>query len=221
VLTQFSWSPLIHQAFTRNQALFVPSPQSSGLFSFLPSLPSSYSKKDDPYSPIEGLLALHIRRGDFEGHCHHFAQWSSSWNGFCLFPGLPDRFDPPQYPPAGQVTAEKTAAYLKRCYPSVQQIVEKVRMVKEENKGLKKVFIMTNGAVEWVEELKDALMSDAGEGEGWEAVFSSRDMKLAWEEKYVAQAVDMLVGQRAQVFVGNGVRVLFLFLLLSLLLELC
>ena len=33
----------------------------------------------------------------------------------------------------------------------------------------------------------------------------SRDVKLSWEQKYVAQAVDMLIGQRAQVLIGNGV----------------
>ena len=35
---------------------------------------------------------------------------------------------------------------------------------------------------------------------------TSRDLYLSWEAKPVAQAVDMLIGQRAQVFIGNGVR---------------
>ncbi|KAG6329204.1 hypothetical protein ID866_9886 [Astraeus odoratus] len=59
---------------------------------------------------------------------------------------------------------------------------------------------MTNGGKEWLEELKAALMKV----KQWDAVVTSRDIKLSWEAKPVAQAVDMFVGQRAQVFIGNG-----------------
>lgn len=69
---------------------------------------------------------------------------------------------------------------------------------------LRKVFIMTNAPREWIQELKEAFQK-VGE---WEYIVSSRDLELNWEQKYVAQAVDMYIGQRAQVFVGNGVSVL-------------
>ena len=68
---------------------------------------------------------------------------------------------------------------------------------------LDRVFVMTNGAPEWVALLKQALAATGH----YKHVASSRDLVLSWEQKYVAQAVDMLVGQRAQVFIGNGVRV--------------
>ena len=67
---------------------------------------------------------------------------------------------------------------------------------------LDRVFVMTNGAPEWVALLKQALAATGH----YKHVASSRDLVLSWEQKYVAQAVDMLVGQRAQVFIGNGVR---------------
>ena len=60
---------------------------------------------------------------------------------------------------------------------------------------------MTNGAPEWVALLKQALAATGH----YKHVASSRDLVLSWEQKYVAQAMDMLVGQRAQVFIGNGV----------------
>ena len=85
---------------------------------------------------------------------------------------------------------------------------------------LKKVYIMTNGNREWLNELKEAIIADARAskspgGSGWEfeweweGVTTSRDLDLGWEEKPVAQALDMYVGQRSQIFVGNGVRFLF------------
>ncbi|KAI0048108.1 hypothetical protein FA95DRAFT_1572095 [Auriscalpium vulgare] len=43
-------------------------------------------------TPLPGLLALHIRRGDYIHHCMHFAHWSSQYN---TFNGFPDRCTPP------------------------------------------------------------------------------------------------------------------------------
>ncbi|KAI0756207.1 hypothetical protein C8Q80DRAFT_15408 [Daedaleopsis nitida] len=39
---------------------------------------------------------------------------------------------------------------------------------------------------------------------GWENIASSRKLSLGWEQQLVAQSVDMLIGQRAQVIIGNG-----------------
>ena len=60
---------------------------------------------------------------------------------------------------------------------------------------------MTNGDEAWLNDLKQALL----EIKTWDSVTSSRDLRLSWEEKPIAQSMDMLVGQRAQVFIGNGV----------------
>ncbi|CCM04333.1 uncharacterized protein FIBRA_06505 [Fibroporia radiculosa] len=62
---------------------------------------------------------------------------------------------------------------------------------------------MTNGPPEWVEEVKAAFRKSTG-GKEWRSVRSSRDLVVSAEQKYVKQAVDMLIGQRAQVFIGNG-----------------
>jgi len=92
------------------------------------------------------------------------------------------------------------------------------------NKLLKRIFIMTNGDRELLQELKQALMDDAerskiSDGETnswefewtWEGVSTSRDLELGWEEKPVSQALDMYIGQRSELFVGNGVSSFFLF----------
>lgn len=74
----------------------------------------------------------------------------------------------------------------------------------EEGKGLRNIFIMTNGSPEWIAELKEALMKDYP----WKQISSSLEMRVTWEQKFTAQAVDMMIGQRADVFIGNGVSAL-------------
>ncbi len=92
---------------------------------------------------------------------------------------------------------------MQRCYPTIDQIVEKIDEIRKSpaGKGLKDVYVMTNGKREWVQELKAHLRSMGG----WNKIASSRDMVINDEQKEVAQAVDMMIGERAQVIIGNGV----------------
>jgi hypothetical protein len=79
---------------------------------------------------------------------------------------------------------------------------------------VKKVYIMSNGKADWLEGIKKELMEDAEQSAhshewefvwSWEDIGHSRDIIAGWEEKRVLQLVDMYVGQRAELFVGNGV----------------
>ncbi|KAH7908997.1 hypothetical protein BJ138DRAFT_1156325 [Hygrophoropsis aurantiaca] len=218
VLTKFSWSPLILNTFAENGHLFTSGPVRNR---FLPPLFKSSVQANGSLSlhnveplltplqadPIPGLLVLHIRRGDFAGHCTHLANWSADWNGFNAFPELVDKFDRPTDGGWGETSEKNMDMYLRRCFPTIDQIVERVaevfedqRRVYSDDKELKKIYIMTNGDKKWLAELGTALMRI----KKWDSVASSRDLQLSWEAKPVAQAVDMLIGQRAQVFIGNG-----------------
>jgi len=159
--------------------------------------------------PVPELLALHIRRGDFADHCLHLGKWSSDFNGFNQFSALPDKWKVPTDITWGNTTEANMKMYLRACFPSIEEIVEKVqdvladqRRIHGSSNELKRVYILTNGDVEWLRQLKKALMKV----KKWDAVTTSRDLKLGWESKPVAQSVDMLIGQRARVFIGNGVR---------------
>ena len=196
VITQSRWSQLIEDGFLANRHLFT---ESSGWVPDILDRPSAY-----PYTPIPGLLALHIRRGDFEGHCLHFAKWSSRMNGLNQFPEMPDKFEPPLAKGWGEYTEEGKEIYLRHCFPDIKQIVQRVEEIRVSpaGQGLKNIFIMTNAKRPWLRDLTQALRKTGG----WGKIASSRDLKLSWEQQYVAQAVDMLIGQRAQVIIGNGVR---------------
>ncbi|KAF9651931.1 hypothetical protein BDM02DRAFT_3110067 [Thelephora ganbajun] len=189
MVTEFRWSSLIIDGFNRNRKLFAP----NGLTTGTPK---------DPYPVISGLLALHIRRGDFEQHCRGLAEWGSTWTGFNQLPELHDHFDPPPRPKEGNVTQAIYDAYTKSCYPSIGEIVQKVVDIRhtEVGKGLTNIYIMTNGKDPWLSELKRALRKTGV----WKQISSSRELRVTREQKFIAQSIDMVVGQRADVLIGNG-----------------
>lgn len=190
MVTEFRWSSLIVDGFNRNQKLFAPNGLSAGT-------------PTKPYPIIPGLLALHIRRGDFEQHCRGLAEWGSTWTGFNQLPDLPDHFDPPPGAKEGNTTQAIYDAYAKSCYPSIEQVVQKVLEIKQTKAGndLSNIYIMTNGKRPWLSSLKNALHRSGN----WNQISSSRELEITWEQKFVAQSIDMAVGQRANVFIGNGV----------------
>ncbi|KAF8496238.1 hypothetical protein F5888DRAFT_1794754 [Russula emetica] len=207
ILTHFSWSPLITAALSANAHFIHPTLSSSTPSSFVPS-------SNTP--PLSGLLALHIRRGDFIEHCEHLTNWSVRFMGFNEFPGLPDRFTPPASSSDSyddhygyDLSPEERALYRTHCFPEIEQIVSRVRDVRASllrTTKLTRVYVLTNGRPEWLRELKDALQEDARRERlnEWEHIGTSRDLRLTGEQKHNSQALDMAVAQRAEVFIGNG-----------------
>lgn len=181
-----------------NRDLFFP--QTSGL-PYLSSI--AYTTNAERYTEIPGLMVIQIRRGDYQTHCRTLAMWSEEFVSVNTFPGLRDPFTVPPHEEYGNNTPENVEIYRKRCLPTFQEIAAKVAEVRASPaaRGVRRLYIMTNGPQEYVRELKDALWILGG----WDMIASSRDLVLNWEQKFVSQAVDMLVAQRAQVLLGNGV----------------
>ncbi|KAF5346661.1 hypothetical protein D9758_013213 [Tetrapyrgos nigripes] len=123
--------------------------------------------------------------------------------------------------------------YRKHCLPSIEEIVDKVARVLKDQEVVKSrtswtVYIMSNAPKGWLDELKDALTfsssissSSPNTNENTKSpnhnqnqnqiqssmkikVHTSRDLKLTRDQKYIAQAVDMYIARRSEVFVGNG-----------------
>lgn len=206
IIRDYAWSPLVASGVTRNFALLHAHSAKDTIahVSRAPSLPDLHPSYESraPGSrdeTIHGLVAVHLRRGDYVRHCPRLAQWGATYMGFNQFPSLPDKFEPPSFSHLKNLDG-RTDYYMEHCWPSVEQIVEKLRAVREEHQGLKRVYVLTNGWGWWVSELRDELRRD-----GWEEVKSSLDVQLDREQKYVSMAIDMAIAERAEVFVGNGV----------------
>ena len=190
-------SAIVKAAVDRNEYLFLPrGPR--------PAHPA-------PRNPYERMLAIHLRRGDYEVHCVGLANWNSTFYSWDLLPFLPDKFIHPSpigYE-AGKNTPEGLAHYQKHCYPNQDQILDKIQKSREEYVQAAKpgeyrlldvIFLLTNDHTSWVEELKVKL-----KGLGWYTVVSTQDLELDQEQKDVGLAVDMDFARKAAVFIGNGV----------------
>jgi hypothetical protein len=157
-------------------------------------------------------MAIHMRRGDYEGQCRHLAKYSSSFYGWNQLPFLLDRFEVP----SGGETPENTEMYMSRCWPTVEQTISKVRRSKEAYiKGharpldsttvLDVIHILSDGDEHWLRDLERGLRND-----GWGTVTIFADLVLDSEQTGVGMAVDMEIARKAAVFIGNGVSCSFI-----------
>lgn len=205
ILSAYTWSPLVQSGVSRNFALLQPL-HPTKLFDL--SAPST----------LTGLVAVHLRRGDYSRHCPRLAEWGSTYMGLNQFPGLPDKFAPPSpsaHAPDGSShpndtwTDDGEAAhtqtteeyYLAHCLPTIPQIVSKLHFLRLTHPSLRRVYVLSNGWPMWLSSLKSALQAD-----GWDDLVSSVDVErnLDAEQGYVSMAVDMAIAEKAEVFVGNG-----------------
>ncbi|KAF7309252.1 hypothetical protein MIND_00295500 [Mycena indigotica] len=185
ILQNFSWSPLIFGEFLANSHHFLPSSFNFTSHTLLAAIL-------DTELPIPGLLVLHVRRGDYEIWCPEAVANGLAFTGFNRFPQLSDKSPAPNA--------------LSRCLPSIQDIANKVRDVVSDQHAaglppLTRVYVMTNAKNDWLASLAEALRAIQIWKDG---IGTSRELSLSWEGRHVSQTVDMVVAQRAEVFVGNG-----------------
>ncbi|CAE6466391.1 unnamed protein product [Rhizoctonia solani] len=169
-----------------------------------------------PYIPkttgtIEGLLGIHIRRGDFRGdlgkdngHCFNLGRWGATYSGWNQLPELHDKYDPPSREgvEGGQYTPAIREYYLKHCLPTVEQVVSRVRELLGDNHArLSHIFIANNAEDEYLADLRRGLVADGWEGSN---IVTSKELELNWQATSVGNAVDMAILSRAEAFIGNG-----------------
>jgi len=158
---------------------------------------------------ISGLVAIHIRRGDYlgeegknNGHCVGLSDWGSSFTGWNQLTQLADKFDPPPRGEGGQNTPEVKEYYLKRCLPTPAQVTARLHALRaEQQTPLVHVFVATNAEPTYLAELRDALAADGWDPKG---IVTSSELELNWQATSANVAVDMAIMSRAEVFVGNG-----------------
>ncbi|KAK7037689.1 hypothetical protein VNI00_010915 [Paramarasmius palmivorus] len=184
-------SPLVNSAIDRNEYLFHPHG---------PRPPHPVVR-----NPWERMMAMHLRRGDYERHCQGLAVLNPGFYSWNLLDFLPDQYTPPP----GGWTEENTAIFMPHCWPSPEQIVEKVRKSRADyvaaspqggvQRTLDIMYLLTNDKSEFLDNLVQALKDD-----GWHTIRTSRDIVLDQEQTDVSMAIDMDIARRAAVFVGNG-----------------
>jgi hypothetical protein len=153
------------------------------------------------------MMAVHIRRGDFGPACKDRALWASTFYQWNMMPELPDKFTIPEGSGDGEATDEAKEIYRKHCFPTEDELLEKIRSSRREylaageNRVLDVMYLLTNAKEDWVQDFSARLRA-----EGWGTIATTKDLELDAEGIDVAMAVDMELGRKAAVFIGNGVR---------------
>lgn len=198
IMSGFRFSNAVLGAVERNTPLITGSSPSVSSF-------PSPSPKTNAYTKT---LAIHLRRDDFQDHCTQLARFGTGYNGWNLLPRLPDKYRRPDIDLLNPQNQAHLREFMSHCWPDIDKIVKQVRKVKKQYESSKlgvldNVYILTNGDREWVAHLKDSLLKARL---GFERVSSSLDIDLITPpEKRAAQAVDMEIGVRSAVLIGNGV----------------
>jgi hypothetical protein len=123
-----------------------------------------------------------------------------------LWPSLPDAFTIPAGVGNGNASDSAVEVYRKHCFPTVEESAAKIRSAREEykarhpSKPLDVLYILTNADAAWVEGFAARMKQ-----EGWGTVVGSPNLVLDIEQKELGMAIDMEMGRRAEVFIGNGV----------------
>lgn len=112
-------SPLIQRAVERNTHLFH-------------SDTGSDAEAASNVDPFDRVIAVHVRRGDYEPACVHFANWNSTFYGWNQLPWLPDRFESPPGGTAGNNTEENKKIFLEHCWPDMDRILQKVEASRDD-----------------------------------------------------------------------------------------
>lgn len=190
VVTGFKWSNTVLQAVQRNIPLITG---------------RTFSPREEPN--LQNVLALHVRRGDFESHCTHMTKYASGYNSWNLLPELPDKYIPPDSDSIEDT--QDIDVFMRHCWPSIDDIVQRVNQVKSEHDALDglprldTIYVLTNGQKPWANELKYALLKS---NSIWKKVTTSRDLPLReGPERIAAQAIDMAIASEAGSLIGNGV----------------
>jgi hypothetical protein len=182
---------------------------------FLPRGPRNIAAPSDPF---KRMMAVHIRRGDYEGHCRSLARCETTYFNWNLWPTLPDPLVLPANCGKGLKEQELVEIIRKHCFPTPKETAATIRHARDEylekhgssnstvgTGVLDVLYVMTNADSTWVKELAGFMNDETnGGGGGWSTVVGSPDMVFDNEQKEMGMAVDVLIGRKAEVFIGNG-----------------
>ena len=158
----------------------------------------------------EPYMALHLRRGDFEEHCQILGGWHQGTTTWATLPFLQSAMFPPS------LNVSNATSILEHCHPTLYRILDAVSHQARSHPHLRRLHVLHDGAwdhplvylqyYKLVEALKNTAWT---EKQGWKngpmlRVTHSGDVPIAKGERDLSVCVDVELGRRAEVFIGNG-----------------
>ncbi|KAG5643442.1 hypothetical protein DXG03_000915 [Asterophora parasitica] len=164
-----------------------------------------------PFNPEgERYIALHFRRGDFEGHCQSLAEQQTGFTTWATLPSLSPSIHSPT------LNTTNHTSIIDHCYPALHRIVDLIDAQVRDKPHLRTLHVLHDGA--WDHPLVyaqhyrlAATLTNAQRAReaGWvggpmKRVTHSAQVPIQWGEADWAVAVDVELARRAEIFVGNG-----------------
>ncbi|KAF9542941.1 hypothetical protein CPC08DRAFT_700583 [Agrocybe pediades] len=204
ILRNFKWSSIVEKAVDRSlKQQFADTSTKNPIASFdsvsfvgqhVPAAPRPTTSS----SVVPGLVALHLRRGDYKRHCTRLAAWQAGYMGWNRLVDGRDGRKTFEEELAGNMAMENGTSftesntqdtreklYLTHCLPTIPEVVRRLHQVRDEyaerlptledgkdSGTLRHVYVLTNGWPSYVKELRRALLDD-----GWESVIASQDVE--------------------------------------------
>ncbi|KAJ6609895.1 hypothetical protein B0H10DRAFT_2063017 [Mycena sp. CBHHK59/15] len=157
---------------------------------------------DEPY------MALHLRRGDFEGHCHSLASAQTGFTTWATLPELDSGFPP-------SLDSTNQTSVMEHCYPSLRRILDAIDLQARANPHVRALHVLHDGAWDhptvYLQHYKlEAAVKSAERTlrAGWtggpmKTVTHSGSLPIQRESDW-AVAVDVELARKAYIFIGNG-----------------
>jgi len=172
---------------------------------------SMLTLRSNPRTDVgEPYMALHLRRGDFENHCNGLAQSHTGFTTWATLPLLTASIFPPV------LDSRNQTSILEHCYPTMSRILNVIDFHARARPRLRSLHVLHDGAWDhplvYAQEyqLQSVLKSPKRAlAQGWangpmKRVTHSGLLPIRWGEGDWAVAVDVELGRRADIFIGNG-----------------
>ncbi|KAJ7901806.1 hypothetical protein B0H14DRAFT_2668540 [Mycena olivaceomarginata] len=160
--------------------------------------------------PAEPYMALHLRRGDFEGHCNGLASTQTGFTTWATLPELQDAVFPPK------LELKNYTSVMEHCYPSLRRILDAIDSQARANPHVNTLHVLHDGSWDhpsvYIQYYKlEAAVKSASRilKAGWrggpmKTVTHSGTLPLRSGESDWAVAVDVELARGANIFIGNG-----------------
>jgi len=163
-----------------------------------------------PTAQGEAYMAIHLRRGDFEEHCKYLAETRQGFTTWVTLPTLQPSILSPKLDPSNATIV------MDHCYPSLYRILDSISKQARDRPHLRTLHVLHDGAWDHPTvylqyyKLAGALKDpEWARRAGWKGgpmlrVTHSADVPIRWGERDWSVCVDVELGRRAEVFIGNG-----------------
>ncbi|KAF8902942.1 hypothetical protein CPB84DRAFT_1678445 [Gymnopilus junonius] len=158
----------------------------------------------------ERYMAIHLRRGDFEDHCKYLAQSKEGFTTWATLPLLRSSVLPLSLDP------DNSTSVIEHCYPTLHRILDAISHQARDRPTLRTLHVLHDGAwdhptvyLQYYKLAAALTNADWARREGWKSgpmlrVTHSAEVPIGWHERDWSVCVDVELGRRAEVFIGNG-----------------